>query len=306
MHFLKKITRELSRHRRMAEAVEQMQCALARIELRQMQLLPIRPLRDAELKVFSQFGEDGILQYLLRHVPVPKRVFVEFGVSDYAESNTRFLLQNDNWSGLVIDGSRENVDFIRSQPYYWRHTLKAECAFIDRDNINGLIRAAGVEGDIGILSVDIDGNDYWVLEAIDCIRPAIMVCEYNSLFGAERQLSVPYDPRFSRAAAHYSWLYFGASLPALAALAARRGYALVGSNSAGNNAFFVRRDLLGGLPEVSAAEAWMPAQFREGRGRDGRLSFAGPDDAVRLIADLPVVDCETGQTVTLRSALKPA
>src|SRR6185369_15168662 len=140
VRFLKKITRELSRHRRMAEAVEQMQCALARIELRQMQLLPIRPLRDAELKVFSQFGEDGILQYLLRHVPVPKRVFVEFGVSDYAESNTRFLLQNDNWSGLVIDGSRENVDFIRSQPYYWRHTLKAECAFIDRDNINGLIR----------------------------------------------------------------------------------------------------------------------------------------------------------------------
>jgi len=306
MQFLKKLAGGLGRLCRTAESVEQMQCALARIELRQMQSIPVKQLRDAELKVFSQFGEDGILQYLLRHVAVPRRVFVEFGASDYAESNTRFLLMNDNWSGMVMDGSPENVAFIRSQSYYWRHTLKAECAFIDRDNINGLIRAAGIEGDIGILSVDIDGNDYWVLEAIDCIRPAIMVCEYNSLFGAERQLSVPYDPRFSRAAAHYSWLYFGASLPALAALAGRRGYALVGSNSAGNNAFFVRRDLLGALPETSAAQAWVPAQFREARGRDGRLSFAGPDEAARLIAELPVVDCETGQTVTLRSALKLA
>ena len=111
-----------------------------------------------------------------------------------------------------------------------------------------------MSGEIGLLSIDIDGNDYWVLEAIDSVSPQILVAEYNSLFGPERAVTVPYDAAFVRGEKHYSHLYWGASLAALVRAAETKGLALVGGNRAGNNAFFVRRDTLGGIPERTAAE----------------------------------------------------
>ena len=251
--------------------VTRTQEALGRIELRQTQ--SARTLRDAEFSVFSQWGEDGIIQFLLRHVPIENKVFVEFGVQDYVESNTRFLAANDRWSGLVIDGSVDNVERIRKSDFFWRSDINAVCAFITRDNINDLIRSAGTSGDIGLLSVDIDGNDYWVWEAIDVVSPRIVVVEYNSRFGAERAVTVPYDPAFARAAAHHSMIYYGASLPALAALGQRKGYALVGCNSAGNNAFFVRKDCQGALPALTPAAAFVASRFREARNAAGELAF---------------------------------
>ena len=294
------IRRLLSQLRRLPDTLDDLKLALGRIEARQLGQINGIDLSLNEFRVFSQWGEDGILQYLIRKVGVAKRVFVEFGVSNYDESNTRFLLQNDNWSGLVIDGSRDNIEFIRRQPYYWRYNLKAECAFIERDNINALLDANGIEGDIGLLSIDIDGNDYWVWQAIDGVRPAIVVCEYNSLFGCERHLSIPYSARFSRSAAHHSCLYFGASLPALVALGKTKGYALVGSNSAGNNAFFVRRELLGSIPEKTPSEVYIKAQFRESRDSAGQLSFLDFDSGRKLIENLPLHDFESGRIVTLK------
>jgi len=116
--------------------------------------------------VFSQWGEDGIIQYLISRLPWKIRFFVEFGVQDYSESNTRFLLVNDNWTGLVIDSSSESIKHIRSQEYYWKYDLTAVCDFVTIDNINKLIMGAGITGSIGILSIDIDGNDYWIWNAI--------------------------------------------------------------------------------------------------------------------------------------------
>ena len=149
----------------------------ARILIRQMrQLGPLSRLADAEFKVFSQFGDDGIIQYLLQQVEIPEtsRRFIEFGVQDYQESNTRFLMVNDNWRGLIIDGSESNIQKVVSDPLYWRHDLTAVAAFIDRDNINDLFSSNGYSGEIGLLSVDIDGNDYWVWEAIDAVSPRIV------------------------------------------------------------------------------------------------------------------------------------
>ena len=97
----------------------------------------VRCLTDIEFKVFSQFGDDGIIQYLIHHLDLPHS-FVEFGVEDYTEANTRFLLVNDNWRGLVMDGSRKHVQSIRHEDIYWRHDLTAVCSFIDRENINSL------------------------------------------------------------------------------------------------------------------------------------------------------------------------
>jgi hypothetical protein len=270
---------------------QRIQEALGRIEARQVAAAPAQPLAASEFRVFSQWGEDGIVQHLVGLVPIERRVFVEFGVQDYRESNTRFLLVHDNWSGVVLDGDVANIESIRRDDLYWRHNLKAECAFVTRENINSLLRSAGLAGDIGLLSIDIDGNDYWLWEAIDAVSARIVIVEYNARFGAERAVSVPYDPGFERAQAHHSMIYYGASLAALRALGRRKGYALVGCCSAGNNAFFVRRDCLAaGLAELSVAQAFMPARFREARDEQGRLSFLSTEEEARILAGLPVVE----------------
>lgn len=258
-------------------------------------------IRDAEFKVFSQFGEDGILEYLIRQIGIPadKQSFVEFGVESYRESNTRFLLMNRNWRGLVIDGSADHMEGVKKSALAWRHDLTAVAAFIDRDNINRLIEEGGLSGEIGLLSVDIDGNDYWVWESIDVISPIIVVAEYNSVFGPDLAITVPYDPRFVRSEAHHSHLYWGASISALATLAGRKGYDLVGGNSAGNNVFFVRRDCLGELKVVSPAQAWVESRFRESRDPQGALTFLTGSKRFGEIAHLPVVDVLTGITGAL-------
>ena len=273
---------------------------LGGLESRSVADLPADRLRDAEFTVFSQFGEDGILQFLVQRVPIENQVFVEFGVEDYHESNTRFLLVHDNWRGLVLDGSDAHERFLRGSGLGWRHHIDAVTAFIDRDNIDGLIRSAGIEGDIGLLSVDIDGNDLWVLQAISVVSPRILIVEYNATFGPEAAVTVPYDPAFVRGEKHWSNLYWGASLAAFARVADERGYALVAGNRAGNNAFFVRRDVLGGIPERSVADVWRPSRFRESRNPDGSLSYVtDPDDRLRLMRDLPVHDLATDAGVTI-------
>jgi hypothetical protein len=252
-------------------------------------------LERSEFQVFSQFGEDGIVQFLVQRVPIENRVFVEFGVEDYTEANTRFLLMHDAWSGLIIDGGDAHRRFLEASGLAWRTTIEAVSAFVDRDNIDDLIRGARIEGDIGLLSIDIDGNDLWVLQAIESVSPRILVTEYNSLFGPDHAVSVPYDPAFARSEKHFSNLYWGASLAALATVADRKGYALVGGNRAGNNAFFVRRDVMGQIPERSVSECWRRAQFRESRAPNGELTYVGDDrEKLRLLRDLPLADLGAG------------
>lgn len=277
------------------EQVVEAKLLSARLLIRQMKTQGVLPrLADAEFKVFSQFGDDGIIQYLLQQVDIPdgSQKFIEFGVQDYQESNTRFLLMNDNWSGLILDGSAGNISKVVADAQFWRHDLTAVAAFIDRENVNDLFTRNGFNGEIGLLSVDIDGNDYWVWESIDVVNPIIVVCEYNSVFGAEHAVTVPYDPLFQRGAAHYSNLYWGVSLKALCSLAARREYAFVGCNSAGNNAYFVRRDKLGSLRPLECAEGYVEARFRESRNPDGELTYLPASQRLGEIAQMPVFDVE--------------
>jgi hypothetical protein len=268
-----------------------LQTQIGALQARLVEQLGPGDIARAEFQVFSQFGEDGIIQFLVQRVPIENEVFVEFGVESYRESNTRFLLAHAAWRGLVIDGGEAHKRFLEVSTLAWRTRIQAITAFIDRDNINGLIAGAGIAGDIGLLSVDLDGNDYWVLEAIDVVAPRIVVVEYNSLFGPERAVSVPYDPTFVRSEKHYSQLYWGASLAAVTRLAERKGYALVAGNRAGVNAFFVRNDVLGDIPRRTVAECWRPAQFRDARGREGELTYLDDDRAkLMLLRDMPLVD----------------
>lgn len=287
----------------MNDRLDKIQQALGRIEGRQLQSAHSRQLADMEFQVYSQWGEDGIIQSLLNHVSIENKTFVEFGVQDYTESNTRFLLVNNNWSGLVIDGSDQNIESIKKDSIYWKYNLKAECAFITKENINNLLEKNGIVGEVGLLSIDIDGNDYWVWERISCIQPRIVICEYNSLFGPSAKVSTPYDPAFTRNSAHYSNLYYGASLAALEYLGNRKGYSLVGANAAGNNAFFVRSDVLGDLKSHTSAQLYVRSQFREGRSQDGNLTYQGFDDRLVNIKDLPVVDVINGRELKLMDAI---
>lgn len=293
-HFFKRILN-------LPRQLEDLQQAVARVELRQCFPKGFDHIQDSEFTAFSQNGEDGIIQYILNSLSIYEEQFVEFGVHDYLESNTRFLLKNNNWRGLVFDGSRKNVEAIRSDPIYWRHRLTAIAAFITRENINDLIIENGVSGDIGLLSIDIDGNDYWVWEAIECVKPQIVICEYNGLFGATNTVSTPYDPSFDFRKAHYSTLYGGASIAALSHLATIKGYSLIGSNSVGNNVFFVRNDCLGKLRPVSAQEAYVPYSFRTSRDERGNLTYLDFSASVALIEDLPLVDVKTGLRTSLRA-----
>lgn len=285
------LRRFLARIRNIEQQNKNIQEALGRIENRQLISLDAAEIRASEFRVYSQWGEDGILQHLLRHVPVSQETFIEFGVENYEESNTRFLLVNNQWAGLVIDGSQENIDYIEKDPIYWRHKLRAVQAFITRENINDLIRSNGIVGEIGVLSIDIDGNDYWIWNAIDVVDPAIVIVEYNARFGSDRAVTIPYQADFIRHAAPGSGIYYGASLPALATLGRKKGYALVGSNSAGNNAFFVKRSLKPDtLPELSVKQAHVRSKFREARGASGELLYLDEEAELEILKDLPLIE----------------
>jgi hypothetical protein len=262
---------------------------LGKLLARQNEKLAIlNDLAKAEFKVFSQSGDDGIIQYLIHKVDIPNKVFIEFGVEKYIESNTRFLLKNDNWSGLLIDGSKKDIDYIKTDVIYYQHKLEVVHSFITVENINELIDRGGLSGEIGLLSVDIDGNDYWVWKAINVVQPTIVVVEYNSVMGKDRAITVPYKADFVREREHYSHLYFGASLKAFCILAEEKGYCFVGSNSVGNNAYFVKKERLGGLKALSIEEGYVMSHFRESRDEKGNMNYLSGADRYACIKGLPV------------------
>jgi hypothetical protein len=291
----------ISRLDHLEREIETSRLLLGQQLARSMREQPVERLSDAEFKIFSQFGEDGILQHLVSRVPVARRFFVEFGVEDYRESNTRFLLYNDGWRGLVMDASADHVARIRRSREAWAFDLGIVQAFVTRENVNELLESNGAAGDIGLLSIDVDGNDYWIWQAVEVASPRIVVVEYNSVFGSTHAVTVPYDPRFHRTAAHSSNLYFGASLKALCLLARDKGYVFVGSNGAGVNAFFVRSDVAGAVDPVTPEEGFVDSQIREAKNVTGELSLAGGRERLRLIADMQVLDLERGELVALGS-----
>jgi len=265
-------------------------------------------IQEAEFKVFSQWGEDGIVQYLINKLPIENEVFIEFGVEDYTESNTRFLLENDNWSGLVMDGSYENIKSIKKSEIYWKHDLVAKEVFITRDNIDPIIddfiQNNNFKKEIGLLSVDIDGNDYFIWDAIKSIDPIIVICEYNSVFGKKYSCTVPYDEAFVRTKKHYSNLYFGASIQALCKLAKLKGYEFIGTNKNSVNAFFVKKEYACKyIPELitTIEEGVSDSKFRESRDESGKLTFLSGKDRINLIRSMSIVDLDTSEIVSLEN-----
>jgi len=257
------------------------------------------PLSKYEFTVFSQWGDDGIIQYLINRLDIKSKYFIEFGVENYTEANTRFLLINNNWSGLIMDGSKANMDEVKNSEIYWKYDLKVIDVFITRDNINNLIIKNGCPEDLGILSIDIDGNDYWIWENINTINPVIVIAEYNSVFGIEKPWSVPYKADFLRNDAHFSNLYFGCSLLSLCDLSEKKGYYFLGCNAAGNNSYFVRKDKIGSLKALSPEEGYVRSVFKESRNKEGYLSYLSGDNRLAILKGMPIFNTRTFQIETI-------
>ena len=223
--------------------IENLKNLIGKIKVDQNRLKKTNDLNQFEFKVHSQFGEDGIIQFIIDNIIIKNKIFVEFGVENYEEANTRFLLENNNWEGLIIDSSIENIDYIKKKEYYWKNKIVAICDFIKVKNINEIIKKNNIQGQIGLLSIDIDGNDYWIWECIKVIYPDIVVIEYNARLGPDKSLSIPYEENFQRGL-NQNKVFYGASLKALYNLGIKKGYSLVGTNMNGNNAFFVKNELI--------------------------------------------------------------
>lgn len=263
------------------------------------QLTSIDDFRDVEFSCFSQWGEDGIINWLVSKLPIIPKKFVEFGVGNYKESNTRLLLQLHNWQGLVIDSSYKYIQNIKTQEISWRHQLESVCAHISKDNINQLLQNKGMNSDIGLLSIDIDGNDYYVWQSINIIKPIIVIVEYNAILGDLHPITIPYKSDFFRTKAHFSNLYFGASLKALISLGKKKGYTFVGTNTNGVNAFFIRDDFATKITSLLSSISAYPSLSREARDADGKLTFLSGLDRLEIIRDCKIFNIETNEVTNI-------
>ena len=217
-------------------------------------------------KVYSQNDEDGIIEEIFNRIGTTNKLFVEFGVQNGLECNTHYLLHK-GWRGLWLEGSESYVKeiFARFFPVIRIGQLGCINAFITKDNINDLISRAGISGEIDLLSIDIDGNDYYVWEAINVVRPRVVVIEYNAKFPPNYVWKMAYNEKhvWDGSDCH------GASLKAMELLGRELGYRLVGTNFSGTNAFFVRQELAGNhFFDPPTAEAlynpWRQHKYKNG------------------------------------------
>lgn len=209
---------------------------------------PFNDLTRYETSTYSQNGEDGILRAIFARIGAGSRYFVEFGVEEGDECNTRYLAERQNWTGLLMDGGHADS----------RRNLHRETVTVE--NVAGLFRKYGVPATMDLLSIDIDGNDYWVWREVSRHwRPRVVVIEYNASEGPDVSTSIVYEPGF-----HWTETdYMGASLQALVTLGTSRGYTLVACDSRGVNAFFVVDELVpGNFVRHTVSQLYRPPRFR--------------------------------------------
>jgi hypothetical protein len=211
-------------------------------------------INDTGFRILSQNDEDGIILFLFAVIGTENKLFVEIGTGKGTECNCANLAINLGWHGLFIDGNNQAIEKGRvlyaRHPDTWLFPPKFMPAMVTRENINAIISEAGFAGDIDFLSIDIDGMDFWIWEAIDCMNPRIVTVEANGKFGT-KSIAVPYKQDWRYEPDKHPH-YHGASLTAFTNLAQKKGYRLVGANRFGFNAFYVRNDICPELlPEVS-------------------------------------------------------
>jgi hypothetical protein len=213
--------------------------------------MPLPSFADVEFSCYSQNGEDGMLLYIFSLIGAKNKKTLEVCAGDGIECNSANLIINHGWDGLLFDGNedaiRKGVAYYRGITNAWRLRRlppKLVHAWITCDNIDKLISDNGFEGEIDLMTIDMDGNDFWVWQSIKCVNPRVVIVEYNNRWDSNDSVSVPYIEDFTAQDFSPSGSgYFGASLSAFNKLANIKGYRLIGANSPNTNAVFMRNDV---------------------------------------------------------------
>jgi hypothetical protein len=198
------------------------------------------PWREVGFRKYSQFEEDGLLLFIFSLVPPINRKCVELCAGDGRQCNTANLIINHGWWGFLFEGDEDKVktgvDFYARNRDTFLHPPRFTRAWITAENVNEVLERSGVCGPVDLLSLDLDGMDYWVWKAITAVQPQVVVCETHNLVPAGKALAVPYDPKFVCRRKDYR----GASLAAMCKLGREKGYRLIGTHRFGFNAFFLK------------------------------------------------------------------
>lgn len=257
----------------------------------------IHDLRAAELKVFSQWGEDGILDYICHKLNLHKPRMLEFGVGDFSECNSRFIVENRNASVVLVDSNPGLIPFVKSQDCYWKSTVIPLSLWITKDNAQELLERATEQLDgLDIFSIDLDGNDYWILKEMNLDKLRVVITEYNPVFGPTSSISVPPKDDFDRTREHSSNLYYGASLKAYIDLMSRKGFQFAGANNAGSNAFFVRKSDFLYLdiekPNESDLAEYCDWRVRESKDSKGQFTLLTGISRWEAINEMPYISLD--------------
>lgn len=264
-----------------------------------------RNLWDAEVKVYSQWGEDGILDYLCEMLQISKPNVLEIGAGNFSECNSKFLVENRNANVFAVDGREDLIPSIDLNHLKWKSHIFGKNVWVTPNNINEIIYDAKENiGEIDIFSLDLDGNDFWILSASEINQVKIVVVEYNPLFGSEKAVSVPRDDEFDRRKKHHSCLYYGASIKAFNLLLESKEFEFVGTNRVGNNAFFVQKNLRDKIPLLTSNDfsIYTDWRIREARSQEGALTYSSGINRSNQIAFLPIVNVVSHEYLTVGEA----
>jgi len=255
-------------------------------------------LNEAELKVFSQNGEDGIIDYLVHQLEIPSPNFVEIGIGNYRESNTRFLYNRTHSKGLIID--RLDQLYAKVKPYVnlWKGDLRIQQKIVTAKNINEIL-SKYCDYEIDIFSLDIDGIDYWIISKLRPNISKIFIAEYNPVFGPDLEVTVPNIIDFDRINYHYSGLCYGISLKALIKQMEKKNYYFLGTNLQKMNAFFISKDLKkeSFFPKINLRKLsyYSDSNIRDSRDQNYNLTYLSGNKKVKEIENCEVIDLSDGK-----------
>jgi len=254
----------------------------------------IKNINDLDYKVFSQNGEDGIIDYLLHSLKIDKPKFVEIGIGDYSECNTRFLFERTSPKGLVVDCIEDLKIKVSKNVKLWRADITILEKFISSKNINLILKKYGFDKNIDLFSLDVDGIDYWILKELPRNFSKIAIIEFNSTFGSEKEVTVPYKENFDRSKYHYSNLCYGASLKAINNIMKKKGFIFIGTNLHRINAFFVSKKYISKIglriPKNKDLKKYVDSNIRESRSKNNLLNYLSGDKKIQIIKDCEIID----------------
>ena len=262
-------------------------------------------LNNLDYKVYSQNGEDGILDYFLSCLNIDKPKFVEIGIGDYSECNSRFIFERTSPKGLVIDCIENLKKKVSKNVKLWKGDLKIINEKINSNNIIDILNNNSFLDELDLFSLDIDSTDYWVLKKMSNNFSKIAIIEYNSVFGPDLKITVPNIDNFNRNEYHFSNLCFGASLRAIIDLMEEKNFKFVGTNLARCNAFFILEKYLDKInveiPNKNNLSNHTDSNIRESRDQSGKLNYISGDERIKSIYECDIVDLNDNKIKKIKS-----